>query len=69
MIRYSYLAAGRHVNLVDTTENGSGQLGPEGIPDAVLQLARRPLVLHADALLSVHGIAQHHVPGDSVADP
>jgi hypothetical protein len=34
-----HLAAGAHVDVIDTTENTSGQLGSEGVPHAIFDAA------------------------------
>jgi hypothetical protein len=62
-------AAGSHVDVVDTSQNTSSQLGPERIPHTVLSAASLLAVLgcggsHADALLTVDGLAWGQVLGD-----
>lgn len=67
------LAAGLHEDVLHTTEDTSGQLRTEGVPDTVLSLGRsgslavgggRAGGLDADALLAIDSLAWGQVLGD-----
>ncbi len=51
------------MNCIDSPEDASGQLGPEGVPHAVLRLALLR-VLHSDALLPVDSVPGAQIQGD-----
>jgi hypothetical protein len=67
-----HLAAGAHVDVVDTTEDTSGQLGSEGVPHTVFDAAGGRVLSacgvgrgsDADALLAVDALAGGQVLGD-----
>lgn len=57
--KIEHLGPGGHVNVVDTTENGGGQLGTEGVPNAVLDFGPwaavlKRLTVNRYALFAVH---------------
>jgi hypothetical protein len=66
------LGARAHVDVVDTTQDTSGQLGAEGVPDTVLcagwgfglAVLGRGASTNADALLAVNGLSGGQVLGD-----
>jgi hypothetical protein len=70
--KVQHLAAGAHVDVVDTTEDTRRQLGSEGVPHAVFDAAGgRVLAVcgvgrgsDADALLAVDALAGGQVLGD-----
>ena len=49
-------------HVANTTDDGGGDLGTEGVPDTVLDLLL--ILLDGDALLAVDGFADDHVLGD-----
>mmetsp|Transcript_1270 Transcript_1270/g.2993 ORF Transcript_1270/g.2993 Transcript_1270/m.2993 type:complete len:209 (+) Transcript_1270:576-1202(+) len=55
-------------NIVDTTENGSSDLGPERIPNPVLNLGSVPIrtwrSLHTYPLFTIHSHTRRGVKGD-----
>jgi hypothetical protein len=63
------LAARAHVDVVDTTEDTSGQLASEGVPDTVLGAGRRLTLCggsgaNRDALLAVDALTGGQVLGN-----
>mmetsp|Transcript_15451 Transcript_15451/g.39861 ORF Transcript_15451/g.39861 Transcript_15451/m.39861 type:complete len:311 (-) Transcript_15451:133-1065(-) len=60
------LRARTHVDRVNTAEDSRGDLGAEGIPDAVLDLSLLVTLalLHCYPLLAIDSITRHHRPCD-----